>query len=75
MKKKLNIRRLLIAAPIVVVAIVMLVTVLPAIWKGIVIILKALVPNIWTIFGYAYTAFIAFLVGRKKGKKNVTSEN
>ena len=68
--KKLNINRIIllaIAAPIVV---AWLVAGGPAIWSVIVTVVRARVPNIWTVVAYIYFAFIGFLLGLKKGKKN-----
>ena len=68
--KKLNINRIIllaIAAPIVV---ALLVAGGPTIWNVIVTVVKALVPNVWTVVAYIYFLFIGFLLGLKKGKKN-----
>ena len=65
--KKINkILIIAIAAPIVV---ALLVVGGPALWQGIVTVGKAIVPNIWTLLAYIYIAFIAFMFGLKKGKK------
>ena len=58
--------KLIIAIPIV---ILFLVVGGPAIWKSLVSIAKVIFPNIWVICLYVYFAVLAFLLGRKSGKK------
>ena len=74
MNKKININRILtlaIAAPIVA---VILIAGFPVIWKGIVTVVTAVVPNFWVVLAYAYIALIAFLFGLKVGNKKEKKE-
>lgn len=50
-----------IVAPIV---IAFLITGIPVIWKGLVVIFKTVIPNIWGFLFNLYIAIIAFAIGR-----------
>lgn len=65
MKSK-TLNRLLIVAIAAPIVVALVVGGGAAIWHGIVTIVKTLIPNGWTLLGYAYVAFIGFLIGQKK---------
>lgn len=63
--KKLDIDKILLILIAVPIVLALLVGGGTALIKGIIMIAKAVIPNIWTLFAYVYVAIIAYMIGKK----------
>lgn len=57
--------KFLVAAIVLPIVIIFLIGGGAALWKGLVTVMKVIVPNAWVVLVYIYVAIVAFWIGKR----------